>query len=502
MKSEEHELNDIVLEVVGVSKSFTGVKALNNVSLQIQRGEIHALVGENGAGKSTLMKILSGAYKKDSGQIFIENEVVEIKTPKEAREKGIAIVYQELSQLNRLSVAENIFIGRYKKRFGLINWNLIYKEAEMLLHKLEINIDAYSPVYSLSIAQRQLIEIARAVSMDAKVVIMDEPTSSLTKQEVALLFKIIRELKRQGVSIIYISHKLDEVYELCDRVTVFRDGNLIKTSDIKSLSRQDLIQYMIGRKLQNQYPIRSSSIGDVRISVESISDGYFIDNVSFKVHKGEILGFAGLVGSGRTETMRLIFGADKKKNGKIYIDGKEIQVNCPRDAVENKIAYITEERKVDGLLLNESVRINTSLVSLWQFCKFGILKLKSEKEAVQKYIELLKIVTPSIERKVALLSGGNQQKTVLAKWLLSNAEIVIFDEPTRGIDVGAKYEIYSLIGELAKQGKSIIVVSSELEEVMGISDRIAVMREGKIAAFLTKESFSQATILTHAIGGF
>ena len=240
----------------------------------------------------------------------------------------------------------------------------------------------------------------------------------------------------------------------------------------------------------------------MRISVESISDGYFIDNVSFKVHKGEILGFAGLVGSGRTETMRLIFGADKKKNGKIYIDGKEIQVNCPRDAVENKIAYITEERKVDGLLLNESVRINTSLVSLWQFCKFGILKLKSEKEAVQKYIELLKIVTPSIERKVALLSGGNQQKTVLAKWLLSNAEIVIFDEPTRGIDVGAKYEIYSLIGELAKQGKSIIVVSSELEEVMGISDRIAVMREGKIAAFLTKESFSQATILTHAIGGF
>ena len=313
MKSEEHELNDIVLEVVGVSKSFPGVKALNNVSLQIQRGEIHALVGENGAGKSTLMKILSGAYKKDSGQIFIENEVVEIKTPKEAREKGIAIVYQELSQLNRLSVAENIFIGRYKKRFGLINWNLIYKEAEMLLRKLEINIDAYSPVYSLSIAQRQLIEIARAVSMDAKVVIMDEPTSSLTKQEVALLFKIIRELKRQGVSIIYISHKLDEVYELCDRVTVFRDGNLIKTSDIKSLSRQDLIQYMIGRKLQNQYPIRSSSIGDVRISVESISDGYFIDNVSFKVHKGEILGFAGLVGSGRTETMRLIFGADKKK---------------------------------------------------------------------------------------------------------------------------------------------------------------------------------------------
>ena len=249
MKSEEHELNDIVLEVVGVSKSFPGVKALNNVSLQIQRGEIHALVGENGAGKSTLMKILSGAYKKDSGQIFIENEVVEIKTPKEAREKGIAIVYQELSQLNRLSVAENIFIGRYKKRFGLINWNLIYKEAEMLLRKLEINIDAYSPVYSLSIAQRQLIEIARAVSMDAKVVIMDEPTSSLTKQEVALLFKIIRELKRQGVSIIYISHKLDEVYELCDRVTVFRDGNLIKTSDIKSLSRQDLIQYMIGRKL-------------------------------------------------------------------------------------------------------------------------------------------------------------------------------------------------------------------------------------------------------------
>ena len=493
--------NDLVLALDHVNKSFPGVKALSDVSLYIYKGEVHALCGENGAGKSTLMKILSGAYKKDSGSIYFEGKEVTIDSTKVSEELGISIIYQELNQVNGLTVAENIYLGRQPKNHGVIMWQKMYEDAAALLERLGIDLDVRKKVSRLTIAQRQLVEIAKAVSLNAKVVIMDEPTSSLTMNETEILFSIIETLKAAGTAIIFITHRMDEIFRISDRLSVLRDGCYIGSKKIEETTKEELIKMMIGRELKQQYPKREAQITDEILKVENLSDGKKVENISFTLRKGEVLGFAGLVGSGRTETMRLIFGVDKKATGKIYVDKQEVQINNPMDSIRHKIGFVTENRKEEGLLLTMTCSFNTTIAALKKIKTHGILSLGRERKVSQSYVDKLRIVTPSITQKVGLLSGGNQQKVVLAKWLFTDCDIIILDEPTRGIDVGAKREIYEIINQLAMDGKGVIVVSSEMEEVMGICDRIIVMREGRISGEVPKEAFSQQYISKYAIGG-
>ena len=490
-----------VLELKGISKSFPGVKALTDVEFNVRKGEILALVGENGAGKSTLMKILSGSYKKDTGTVIFDGREVNVSSPKEAERLGLSIIHQELNILDGITVAENIFLGRQPKKHGVVDWKQMNRQAKELFETLDIHIDVTRKVRGLSVAQKQMIEIAKAVSYDTKLVIMDEPTSSLTDQETRILFRIIRDLKRKNVAVIFISHRMDEIFEICDRATVLRDGQCIGTRDLKDTTREDLIVMMIGRELTKQYPERNVSIGDQLLRVEDLSDGKKVKHISFSVRAGEVLGFAGLVGSGRTETMRLVFGADRRASGDIYLEGARLNIRTPGDSVASHIAFVTEDRKAEGLLMRQPVKNNIVMVSLDKIKKRRVLNMKMERETARKYVNDLKIVTPTIYQKAMFLSGGNQQKVVVAKWLFSDAKVIILDEPTRGIDVGAKREIYEIINQLAGEGKAIIVVSSEMEEIMGISDRILVMHEGKIAGELQKEEFSQRTISGYAIGG-
>lgn len=490
-----------VLVIDHVSKSFPGVKALSDVSLNIYRGEVHALCGENGAGKSTLMKILSGAYRKDSGTIKLNGKEVAIDSPRASEELGISIIYQELNQVNGLTVAENIFLGRQPRKNGMILWKKMYRDAQDSLNKLKISLDAKEKLGNLTIAQRQLVEIVKAVSMDVGVVIMDEPTSSLTSAETEILFSIIEKLKSAGTAVIFITHRMDEIYRICDRLSVLRDGCYIGSGLISEISREELIKMMIGRELKQQYPERSVEPGEELLKVEGLSDGKRVKKVSFTLQKGEVLGFAGLVGAGRTETMRMVFGVDKKEEGKIFIDGREVRISSPRDGIKNRIGFVTENRKEEGLLLAMTCGFNITLAALKKLKKYGVLKLGREKEITEEYVRKLRIVTPSVSQKAALLSGGNQQKVVLSKWLFTDCDIIILDEPTRGIDVGAKREIYEIINQLAAAGKGVIVVSSEMEEVMGICDRILVMREGKISGEVLKADFSQQKISEYAIGG-
>ncbi|RJQ40040.1 MAG: sugar ABC transporter ATP-binding protein [Anaerolineaceae bacterium] len=490
-----------ILTLSKVSKEFPGVKALNNVDFTLRKGEVHALVGENGAGKSTLMKILSGAYSKDSGTIEFDGKEVEITSPKASEKMGISIIYQELNLIHRMSVAENIFLGRAPKKNGVIQWKKMYKNAKELFNSFDIEMDVSKFARDFSIAQQQIIEIIKAVSINAKVVIMDEPTSSLTDNETKILFRIIKSLKSKGIAVIFITHRLDEVFEISDRLTVLRDGCYIGTKDVKDITKSELIKMMIGRELKQQFPQRNIQIGEECFRVDHISDGNKIMDVSFCVRKGEVLGFAGLVGAGRTETMRLIFGADKKTNGKIFINNKEVHIKRPKQSVGKKIGFVTENRKEEGLFLRLPVRNNIVAVAIDKIKSLGVLNFKKEKYFSDKYVQELRINTPSINQKAVFLSGGNQQKVVLAKWLLSDSEIVILDEPTRGIDVGAKREIFEIINQLADQGKAIIFISSEMEEILGISDRILVMHEGKISGEVSKENFSERIITEYAFGG-
>ena len=492
-----------VLRLEKVNKSFPGVKALTDVNFSLQKGEVHALMGENGAGKSTLMKILSGAYKRDSGTIYVEGKQVEITSPKQSEGLGIAIIYQELNLIKRVTVAENIFLGRYPKKCGVVQWNQMNKDAQALFDSFDIDLNAKRMLSSISIAQQQIIEIIKAVSINAKVVIMDEPTSSLTSRETEVLFKIIATLKARGISIIFITHRLDEVYTICDRMTILRDGCYVGSKEVRNISKEEMIAMMIGRELNQQYPPRDVELGKESFRVENLDDGgKFVKGVSFKAHQGEVLGFSGLVGSGRTETMRLIFGADKKVGGTIYIEGKEVNVRTPRDAIANEMGFVTENRKEEGLFLRQSVQRNTVMVAMKKILKLGIcFDFKLEKEFADSYVKALKIATPSARQTVMFLSGGNQQKVVLGKWLMSDPKIIILDEPTRGIDVGAKREIYEIINKLVASGKTIIVISSDLEEIMGISDRILVMHEGKISGEVIKKDFSQQLIAEYAVGG-
>jgi ribose transport system ATP-binding protein len=453
-----------LLDMSGIHKSFPGVHALRGIDLQLKQGDVLALVGENGAGKSTLIKTLGGAQRPDEGSIVIDGTPVEIHSPHDSQEAGIGIIYQEFNLVPHLSVRENIFLGREIHRRGVINKAAEQDRARELLAKIGVNIDPEIPCSELSTAEQQIVEIAKALATEVRILVMDEPSAALTPKEVAGLFRIVRDLQSHGIAIIYISHRLDEVFEIADRVMVLRDGQHIGTRPISEIDRNTLIEMMVGRSVENEFPKEHQELGGTRLEVKNLLANK-VNDVSFSVRAGEVLGFTGLVGAGRTETMRLVFGADKRDGGSIHLDGKEIDIRSPGDAINARICLLTEDRKHQGFI-----------------------DQASERNAFQKYVETIGIKISDMEQMTGNLSGGNQQKVVIAKWLQHNCEIIIFDEPTRGIDVGAKYEIYMLMNQLAAAGKAIIMISSELPEVLGMSDRIIVMRNGEISGEVTDVS--------------
>lgn len=493
-------MGDLILSMKGITKSFSGVAALKNAALDLKAGEVVALMGENGAGKSTLMKILTGIYSKDSGEIQYMGQEVCFKGPAESEEAGISIVHQELNMMNDLTVAQNLFIGREEMNGFLIDDKKMNEKARELFKVLKIDINPAEKIGNLTVGKQQMVEIAKAISSKAKVIIFDEPTAALTDSEIEELFKVIRDLKKQGTGMVYISHRMDEINVISDRVIVMRDGEYVGTLITKECSKDDIIKLMVGRAIFGEPKTASNVAKDapVVLKCENLNRGKAVKDVSFELRKGEILGFSGLMGAGRTEVARLIFGADKKDSGKIFINGKEVTINTPEDAVAHGIGYLSEDRKRYGLIVDKSVEENTVISSLNDFVKgFFIDKAKS-KEVSRKYVESLKTKTPSVSQLVKKLSGGNQQKVVIAKWLVKNSDILIFDEPTRGIDVGAKSEIYALMERLAKEGKSIIMISSELPEVLRMSDRVIVMCEGRITGILDIAEANQEVIMQSA----
>lgn len=483
-----------------ISKIFPGVKALDNVNLKVKKGEIHGLIGENGAGKSTLMKILSGAYTRDTGEIYLEGEPEEIGSPKRAEELGISIIYQEFNLVPSLSVAENIFLGKLPKKNKLVDWGVIKGLAEKALVEVGITIDPDTAIEELSVAEQQMVEIAKAISLDCKILVMDEPTSALTGEETQKLFKVMKRLKKQGIAIIFISHRLEEMFEITDRISVLRDGQYIGTEDKGGITEDKLISMMVGRSLSQKFPAKEYQAGKKIFSVEGLTNEK-IKDVSFSLKEGEILGIAGLVGSGRTETVRAIFGADQLESGKIYINDKEIKITSPKSAIKAGIGLVPEDRKSQGLVLKLSVKENILMAALKKALKGFFLSPEKEAMIGRKYVKDLKIKTPGTDSLVNNLSGGNQQKVVLSKWLNCDPDIIIMDEPTRGIDVNSKMEIYNIIVELVKRGKGIIIVSSELPEILGISDRIIVMHEGEVKGELKSQDATQEKIMHYATGG-
>jgi len=468
--------SDPILEIKEVSKAFPGVKALDRVSLEVFRGTIHGIVGENGAGKSTMMKILSGVYQKDSGEIFFDGNKIEDITPVQSMKMGLSIIYQELNLVNTMTVGENVFLGRFSEMGGRKE---VHAKARALLDSIGCKIDTQKEVSELSVSDKQMIEIAKALSFDSKLIIMDEPSSSLTADEMQELIKIIHDLKNKGISIIYITHKLDEIFNFCDVVTVMRDGHVIATRNIDAISRNEMISMMVGRTIENEYPPRPNSVGEMILEVEDINTK-LLKNVHFNLKKGEILGFVGLVGSGRTETVRALFGADKVKNKSIQIDGKLVSINNPIDAIKNGLAMVPEDRKIQGLLLQFSVDKNISLASLGELTHYGFINEKEERDISKRQIKALNVKTPSGKTRIQLLSGGNQQKAILGRWLELKPKILVLDEPTKGIDVGAKYEIYLLMKKIVEDGGSIILISSELPEVLNMSNRVITIYNGRI----------------------
>ncbi|MBA4698993.1 MAG: sugar ABC transporter ATP-binding protein [Ruminococcus sp.] len=492
---------EYILQMTDITKRFPGVLALDHVSLRVKAGEVHALLGENGAGKSTLMKILAGAYVKDEGEIEVFSRKIELGDPKAAENLGISIIYQELNLIPTLTVAENIFLGRYKMSNRIqVGWKKVYEEAETLLKDLEVDVKGTDYIRDLGIAQQQMVEVAKALSMNAKIIIMDEPTAPLTARETKNLFRIVKKLKESGVSIIYISHRLEEVLEMCDRATVMRDGCTIQELNIADVTMDEIIRLMVGRELKDKYPRIEKEIGEELFRVDNLCAGSKVQNVSFSVRKGEVLCVGGLVGAGRTETVRAIFGLDVKTDGRVFIEGRECAIKNPKDAIRAGIGYVTEDRKGEGLILKLGVDENITLAALDGFLKGIHLNLGKEKNTVKEYVKKLNVKTPSIYQKVENLSGGNQQKVVLAKWLLSECKVLILDEPTRGIDVGAKIEVYNLINELAREGKAILVITSEIPELLGICDRVVVMARGRMSGSLSREEADQESIMTLAVG--
>lgn len=491
---------EIILDIKNITKTFPGVKALTDVSFQVKRGSVHALVGENGAGKSTLIKILTGVYKADGGCFYFKGEEAHITKPLEAQKLGLSVVHQELKLSETLSVAENIFLGRpFMTKAHLVDWKRLREEAKKLLESLNVDLDVNREVFRLSIAQKQIVEICKAMSFESDLLIMDEPSATLTDKELDCLFNIIDILKERGITVIYISHRMEEIFRIADMVTILRDGTHVATLPVEEVDRPKLISMMVGREIGDEYPKLEAEIGDVALEVKNLSTKKLLHDVNFNVRHGEIIGFSGLVGAGRTEVARAVFGADKRTSGDIYIDGKQVQIDSVIDAIRNKIALAPEDRKQQGLVLIHSVNYNTSIVDLNQVCTGGLLDRKKEKELAQKYIDLLGTATPSTEQEVRLLSGGNQQKVVLSKWLAVDSDILFFDEPTRGIDVGAKAEIYKLMCRLAQKGKAVIMISSDLPELIGICDRIYIMREGTISGCLERKDFTQERVMGFAV---
>ena len=490
------------IEMRGIDKSFGGNAVLKEAGFLLDHGEIHALMGENGAGKSTLMKILTGVYTKDAGQVIVDGQEVCYKNPQEAEKAGIVFIHQELNVLFDLTVEENMFLGKeIHGRFGVCDKKAMRAEVRKILDRLGVSIDPQQRMSELSVGQQQMIEIAKALMVDAKVIIMDEPTAALTQSETEVLFQVVRSLKEKGVSIVYISHRMEEIFELCDRITVLRDGSYIDTKRIQDTDMNDVVKMMIGREIGERYPLREASIGEVVFKVEGLTCPGVFKDVSFEVHAGEVLGVSGLMGAGRTEIMQAIFGNMPHVTGKLFWNGEEIHNHNPGQAMKNGIGFITEDRKTEGLMLEESIRKNISLANLGRISRRGVLRKKEERELVQKGIEELHIKCFGPEHECGRLSGGNQQKVVFAKWIYTDPKVLILDEPTRGVDIGAKKEIYNIINDLAAKGVAIIMVSSELPEVLGMADRIMVVREGLLRGILSKEEADQENIMILATGG-
>ncbi len=492
-----------ILVMKDIVKTFPGVKALKGVALDVKYGEIHALMGENGAGKSTLMKCLIGIHPPTSGQIYFEGNLIENYSTSDALKMGIAMIHQELSPVEHRSVMENIWLGREpKNKLGLIDHKKMYEMSRDVLKLIDYDVDPKTLMSKLTVANMQMIEIAKALSYNAKLIIMDEPTSALTNKEIDQLFSIMRRLRESGKSIIYISHKLDEIFEISDRVTVYRDGTYIGTKETTNITTPELIKMMVGRDVDEMFPKVICDIGNVKMEVKGLSSGKRFKDVSFNVRKGEILGVAGLVGAGRTEVIETIFGIRPKSSGQVIIDGKEVNIKTPADAKHNKMAMLTEDRRASGIIPVLSVFQNTIIANLAKYVKkSGFINHKMAIQDTNEYIKAISIKTPSIYQRIENLSGGNQQKVLVARWLLTNPDILFLDEPTRGIDVGAKSEIHRLITNLAGQGKSIIMVSSELPEVMGMSDRIMIMHEGKVTGIVENtKDLTQEEIMSYATG--
>ncbi len=490
-----------LLTMAGIVKSFPGVQALRGVDLTLYTGEVLALLGENGAGKSTLMKVLGGAHRPDDGTIAIDGRDMMFRSPQESRAAGVAVMYQEFTLVPGLTAVEHIFLGQEQSRAGFVARSDERRRATELFARLGVEIDLNVPCRRLSTAQQQLVEIAKALALDARIIVMDEPTAALTSHEATRLFDIIRDLARQGIGIISITHRLEEVFAIADRVMVLRDGGNVGERPIARITRSEMIELMVGRELAGDFPPRTASIGEPRLEVAHLSRPPAVRDVSFAVRCGEILAITGLVGAGRTETVRLIFGADPRDSGEIRLDGKLLAISSPRDAIAAGIGLLTEDRKLQGLVLGHSVRENFALPNLGRLSRRGFVDLAREREAVGRSVDQLHIKVASQEQAVGTLSGGNQQKVVLAKWLARNCEVLIFDEPTRGIDVGAKYEIYLLMNGLVVAGKSIIMISSELPEVLGMADRILVMHDGRVTGEITdvpRASQEQVMELAHA----
>ncbi|CAK7085062.1 sugar ABC transporter ATP-binding protein [Tissierella sp.] len=489
----------LVMEMI--SKSFPGVKALDSVNFTVYENEVMALLGENGAGKSTLMKILSGVYKRDSGQIILEGQPVEMISPKDATDKGIAIIHQELNLIPYLTVYENIFLGRELKLVtGVLNKREMIRQSDELLRKLKVNINPNVKVNTLSIAQQQMVEIAKALSLNAKIIIMDEPTDTLTDQEVENLFEIIRELKKEGKGIVYISHRLKEVFEICDKLTVLRDGQFIAEKKVSEVDEDEIIRLMVGRTLEEQFPYIKTNFQEEVLNVENLSNEY-IKDIGFTLRKGEILGISGLVGAGRTELAKTLYGVYKKDRGTVTLDGEKVNLRTPKEALDKGIVYVSEDRKHDGLILMMDVRSNMTISALEKFKRFLGIDKKKENRIASEYREKINIKTPSLHQKVQNLSGGNQQKVAIAKSLLTDPKVLILDEPTRGVDVGAKKEIYDLLNKIKEEGRSIIMISSEMPEILGMSDRILVMHEGQLRGEISREEATQEKIMSYIVRG-
>ena len=485
---------DIILSLKGITKEFPGVKALDDVTINIEKGTIHGLVGENGAGKSTLIKVLAGIYHPEAGEIVLEGETRKFASPIEARAAGISVVHQEIKLAEPLSVAENMFLGNVMMKGHLVDWKGMRQRAREIVADLGMDIDVDAQVSSLTVAKKQIVEIMHAINNNSRILVMDEPSAVLTNRELDIMFRIVRQLREKGITIIYISHRLDEVFDLCDNVSVLRDGRHIDTLPIGNITRQGLINMMVGREMGQEYPKEQGNIGDTILEVKHLTRG-ILQDISFEVRAGEVFGISGLVGAGRTELARAILGIDKPESGEVFVRGKKTRYRSFSDAIKDGLGLIPEDRKLQGLVQIMTVKRNTTLVNLPRISPGGVIRSALEEDLSREYADKLHVITPSMDTEVQFLSGGNQQKVVIAKWLFQEAEILFLDEPTRGIDVGAKSEIYRLINEMVKAGKTVVMISSEMPELLGMCDRIMVMHEGHKMGVLTHEEATQEKIM-------